>query len=112
MTRRGETQPSAAEPDTQLKVLRAQIDKLDLQILELLNKRASIATQIGKLKQDQGGEVFSAAREEEVLANVLAAHKGPLPEVTIKAIFRELISGSRAVQKVTRIAFFRSGVQL
>jgi chorismate mutase len=44
MTRRGETQPSAAEPDTQLKVLRAQIDKLDLQILELLNKRASIAT--------------------------------------------------------------------
>jgi len=105
MTRRGETQPSAAEPDTQLKGLRAQIDKLDLQILELLNKRASIATQIGKLKQDQGGEVFSAAREEEVLANVLAAHKGPLPEVTIKAIFRELISGSRAVQKVTRIAF-------
>ncbi len=99
--------PTAAESatDTELKRLRQQIDQLDLQILELLNKRASIATQIGKLKQDQGGEVFSAARETEVLNNVLSAHKGPLPEVTIQAIFRELISGSRAVQKVTRIAF-------
>ena len=37
------------------------------------------------MKADQGGEVFSAAREEEVLANVLAANKGPLDEVTIKA---------------------------
>jgi chorismate mutase/prephenate dehydratase len=57
------------------------------------------------VKADQGGEVFSAAREEEVLGNVLKANKGPLQEVTLKAIFRELISGSRAVQKVQRIAF-------
>src|SRR5689334_4821507 len=42
-----------------------QIDKLDLHILQLLNKRAAIAGQIGKVKADQGGEVFSAAREEE-----------------------------------------------
>ncbi len=82
-----------------------QIDKLDLQILELLNKRASIAALIGKVKADQGGEVFSAAREEEVLGNVLVSNKGPLQEVTIKAIFRELISGSRAVEKKQRIAF-------
>ena len=37
------------------------------------------------MKADQGGEVFSAAREEEVLANVLDANKGPLQEVTLKA---------------------------
>jgi chorismate mutase/prephenate dehydratase len=106
MSRKGRPQAAPTQPDTvQLQALRAQIDRLDLQILELLNQRASIATQIGKLKLEQGGEVFSAAREQEVLANVLAAHQGPLPEVTIKAIFRELISGSRAVQKITRIAF-------
>jgi chorismate mutase/prephenate dehydratase len=78
---------------------------LDLHILELLNKRASIASQIGKVKADQGGEVFSAAREEEVLTNVMKANKGPLAEVSLKSIFRELISGSRAVQKVQKIAF-------
>jgi chorismate mutase/prephenate dehydratase len=85
--------------------LRAQIDKFDLQILELLNKRATVAAQIGKVKADQGGDVFSAAREEEVLANVMAAHKGPLAEVSIRAIFRELISGSRAIQRQQKIAY-------
>ena len=98
-------QPSTDKAASNLKALRSQIDKLDLQILEFLNKRASIAGQIGKVKADHGGEVFSAAREEEVLGNVLGANKGPLQEVTLRAIFRELISGSRAVEKVQRIAF-------
>lgn len=88
-----------------LPALRGQIDKLDLQILEALNKRASIAAQIGKVKADAGGEVFSAAREEEVLSNVLGANGGPLDAVTLRAIFRELISGSRAIQKVQKIAY-------
>ena len=97
--------PTADQSAADLKALRVQIDKLDLNILELLNKRASVAGRIGKVKADQGGEVFSASREEEVLNNVLGANKGPLQELTIKAIFRELVSGSRALQKVQRIAF-------
>ncbi|HSQ55605.1 MAG TPA: prephenate dehydratase [Gemmata sp.] len=104
-TDHGSASSPAEKPAGNLKALRIHIDKLDLQILDLLNKRASIASQIGKVKADQGGEVFSAAREEEVLNNVLAANKGPLAEVSLKAIFRELISGSRAVQKVQKIAF-------
>ena len=71
-----------------LKALRGQIDKLDIHILELLNKRAAIAGQIGKVKADQGGEVFSAAPEEEVLNNILKANDGPLKAVTLKAILR------------------------
>jgi chorismate mutase/prephenate dehydratase len=108
MTRKssdGTTPPSDEKAAANLKALRAQIDKLDLQILEILNKRAAVAGQIGRVKADQGGEVFSAAREEEVLQNVLSANKGPLGDVTLKSIFRELISGSRAVQKVQKIAF-------
>ena len=88
-----------------LKALRVQIDKLDLSILELLNKRATVAGQIGKVKADTGGEIFSAAREEEVLGHVLKGNKGPLQEVTLRAIFRELISGCRALQRVQRVAF-------
>jgi chorismate mutase/prephenate dehydratase len=99
---------SNAQPEktaAHLAGLRAQIDKLDLTILELLNKRAAVAAQIGKVKADQGGDVFSAAREEEVLTNVLAANAGPLEPVTVKSIFRELISGSRAIQKQQKIAY-------
>jgi chorismate mutase/prephenate dehydratase len=108
MTRKsddGQTQPSPEKAAGNLKALRVQIDKLDIQILDLLNKRAAVAGQIGKVKAAQGGEVFSAAREEEVLGNILTANKGPLAEVTLKAIFRELISGCRAVEKLQRIAF-------
>ena len=98
------TEPS---PDKSggLKNFRSQIDKLDAQILDLLNKRVAVAGQIGKLKTEQGGEVFSAAREEEVLGNVLASNKGPLPEVTLRSIYRELISASRALQRVQKVAF-------
>lgn len=96
---------SGGDSAGKLSKLRADIDKFDAQILDLLNKRAGVAAQIGKVKAEGGGEVFSAAREEEVLAHVLKAHKGPLPEVTVKAIFRELISGSRALQSVQRVAF-------
>src|SRR3569832_1815613 len=86
----------------------AQNGKLDLQLLKLINERSALAAEIGKLKNDHGTDVFSPAREEEVLRNVLEAHekgKGPLDADTVRAIFRELMSGSRALQKVLRVAY-------
>ena len=88
-----------------LKSIRANIDKLDLQILKLVNERASLASEIGRIKNDQGAEVFNPAREEEVLKSVLDASKGPLDEATIRAVFREIMSGSRALQKVLKVAY-------
>jgi chorismate mutase/prephenate dehydratase len=91
-----------------LKHLRTQIDKLDLAILKLVNERASVAAEIGKFKNDHGEEVFSPAREEEVLKNVLESHdkgKGPLDPDTVRAVFREIMSGSRALQKVVKVAY-------
>ncbi len=98
---------SAARSSASLRNLRSQIDKLDLQILKLVNERASVAAEIGKLKTDNGEEVFSPAREEEVLQNVLMLNdkgKGPLDANTIRAIFREIMSGSRALQKTLKVA--------
>ncbi len=89
----------------QLKTLRVNIDKLDLQIVKLVNERASLAAEIGRLKNDQGAEVFSGAREEEVINNVLTNNKGPLDPGTIRSIFREIMSGARALQKVLKVAY-------
>jgi chorismate mutase / prephenate dehydratase len=101
----GKGAPSAAA----LKSLRSQIDKLDLQVLKLVSERASLAAQIGQLKNDQGAEpIFQPAREEEVLQNVLDANtknKGPLSEESIRAIFREIMSASRALQKLLKVAY-------
>jgi chorismate mutase/prephenate dehydratase len=74
MTRKtdgGNTVASANRAAASLRTLRTQIDKLDLQLLKMINERASLAAEIGKIKNDHGNEVFSPAREEEVLQNVL-----------------------------------------
>jgi chorismate mutase/prephenate dehydratase len=99
---------ATARASASLRHLRTQIDKLDLQILKLVNERAAVAAEIGRLKNAQGDEVFSPAREEEVLQNVVQVSekgKGPLDAVTVRAIFREVISGSRALQKVLKVAY-------
>ena len=92
-----------AKSQTQLKGIRDKIDKLDQQIIKLINERASHAGEIGRLKTESGEDVFSPAREEQVLKQVLDLHQqtgGPLDNTTVRAIFREIMSGSRALQKV------------
>ena len=104
-TEAGSNSVAASKAAASLKHLRSQIDKLDLQILKLINERAGLASEIGRVKNDHGAEVFSPAREEEVLENVLDASKGPLDPNTVRAVFRELMSGSRALQKILKVAY-------
>lgn len=106
MARKNESeQPIPAKILAQMKSLRANIDKLDSQVLKLVNERAELAAEIGQIKNEYGAEVFSPGREEEVFQNILQSNKGPLDESTIRAIFREIMSGSRALQKVLKVAY-------
>jgi chorismate mutase/prephenate dehydratase len=88
-----------------LATLRGEIDRLDQELVKLLNRRAEIATQIGQVKNEHGLEVWSSAREDEVIAQAVAASQGPLPTETLRIIFRELMSGSRALQRPIRVAY-------
>jgi chorismate mutase/prephenate dehydratase len=91
-----------------LRDLRSHIDKVDVQILKLINERAILAAQIGQLKTENGNEIFSVAREEEVLQRVIQVHekhKGVLDASIIRNIFREIMSGSRSLQKVLKVAY-------
>ena len=69
-------------------------------------------SQIGQIKHHQGLEVWSAAREDEVIARALAASQGPLPIETLRLIFRELMSGSRSLQRSLRVACSGTQAQL
>ncbi len=98
----------AAAADTRrsgsLAGLREEIDRLDRELVGLLNRRAEVASEIGQVKAKEGLEVWSPAREEEVVAQALGSSRGPLPPETIRLIFRELMSGSRAIQGSLRVA--------
>ncbi len=98
--------PARANPPAppSLASLRTEIDRIDMDLVGLLNHRSEIAVQIGQLKQAQGLDVWSSSREDEVVARALTASKGPLPHETLRLIFRELMSSSRALQRQLRVA--------
>ncbi|HSZ55315.1 MAG TPA: prephenate dehydratase [Tepidisphaeraceae bacterium] len=88
-----------------LEPLRRQIDDLDGKIVDLLNDRARIVVEIGKLKQQSNAPIYSPDREKMVLDKVRRLNHGPLPDRCLEAVYRELMSGSFALEKPLRIGF-------
>ena len=84
--------------------LRAEIDRIDKDLVDLLNRRSEMAVQIGQIKHAQGLDIWSSSREDEVVARALQASRGPLPHETLRLIFRELMSSSRSLQRMLRVA--------
>ncbi len=74
--------------------LRSQIDKVDEQIVALLNQRAGIVQKIGKVKQSQAEEFYVPEREKEVYDRLLQINPGPFPNEALKDVFREIMRGS------------------
>lgn len=85
--------------------LRAKIDRIDRQLLAAMNERAKLAHEIGKVKEANGQKTYDPVREEEVLGRAVEMNHGPLSNQCLQAVFRELISGSRALEKVLRVAY-------
>src|SRR5256714_4303327 len=92
-------------PNPSLEELRRRIDALDNQIVPLLNARAQIVVEVGKLKQQSGVPIYAPDREKAVLEKVRAINKGPLANRSLEAVYRELMSGSFALEKPLRIGF-------
>ena len=85
--------------------LRGQIDHLDRELVKLMNERAKVAHTIGQIKEAEGIDAYDAAREEEVLKRIAELNRGPLNALALRAIYRELISGSRALEGKLKVAF-------
>ena len=85
--------------------IRDKIDELDRKILELLNERANCALEIGEQKKNSDAAFYVPERERAVLDKLRKNNTGPLPDSAIKAIYREVISGVRALEKSLSVAF-------
>jgi chorismate mutase/prephenate dehydratase len=88
-----------------LEELRKKIDELDHQLVKLLNERARVVVEIGKLKTRTDKPVYSPDREKEVFARIAEANEGPLPDGCLIAIWRELMSGSFVLERPLRIGY-------
>ena len=88
-----------------LKRLRKTVDSIDSRILALLNKRAKVILDIGKLKAKRHESVYVPDREKDVYDKLIAKNKGPLSKESIRAIFREVMSSALSLEKPLEIAY-------
>jgi len=84
---------------------RSRINNLDDEILKLLNQRGTAALRIGELKRQQDLPYFIPEREAQVLDRLVALSEGPLGADAIRAIWREILSASLALEHPLPVAY-------
>lgn len=92
-------------PVRSLDELRGAIDALDERLVHLLNERAKLVVEVGRVKRGTGVPIYAPHREQAVLSRVLKMNEGPLPGRTVEAVFREIMSGSFALELPLRIGY-------
>ena len=92
-----------------LEELRTKIDDIDLQLVKLLNERARVVVEIGKLKNKTDKPIYAPDREKTVLERIIKTNEGPLPDRCLIAIWRELMSGSFVLERPLRIGYLGPG---
>jgi 3-deoxy-7-phosphoheptulonate synthase/chorismate mutase len=85
--------------DSRIQELRAQVDVINLQILELLNRRAAVVSEIGQVTAQIGTSFYDPQREAYMLTELEKNNKGPFSNETIKALFREVFRASMALEE-------------
>lgn len=85
-----------------LSKLRSEIDALNVEILALLNARATLAQKVGSLKV---GQAYRPEREAEVLRHIIEINEGPLPDEVAARLFREIMSACLALERPITVAY-------
>lgn len=94
-----------ANKRARIKNFRRQIDDIDARLLGLLSRRGALAKRIGALKKAAGSKVYVPAREKQILERLSKLNRGPFHDISLHAIFREVISATRALENPTNVAF-------
>src|SRR3974377_2622453 len=84
---------------------RKLIDKLDAQIVKLLNERTRHVLAIGQIKLKAGEEIYAPHRERAVLSRVGRLNPGPITNESLQAIYREIMSSALSLEKSMKIAY-------
>ena len=80
---------------------RNEIDRLDEELVRLLNQRSQCAIELGRIKRELGLAIYSPEREREVIAHVTGINPGPLDTPAVRRLFERIIDESRRIERVT-----------
>ena len=81
---------------------RKKIDEIDLELVELLNRRSQCAIEIGRIKNKLDVEIYDPRREEAVIDNVRSVSSGPLTMEAVQRLFERIVDESRRAQREVR----------
>ncbi len=85
--------------------LRRNIDRIDDQILGLLNERAAQVLEVGRIKAEARQDFYVPSREQAIYERLAAGNPGPFPTSAIRRVFREIISASLSLEQPMKVAF-------
>ena len=90
-----------------LNLLRNKIDKIDKDILKLIQKRANIAIEVGDIKNktNPGKTLYKPERESSILRNILKSNEGPVSDERIRVIYKELISACLSLEEGLKVGY-------
>jgi 3-deoxy-7-phosphoheptulonate synthase / chorismate mutase len=74
--------------------LRKQLDEINLQLLYLLNYRATLVQKIGEIKKNQGVDKFDPEREKKMLDQLVKHNPGPFDDQTVRYLFKQIFKAS------------------
>lgn len=94
-----------SERQSEMDQFRRRIDELDQQLVQRLNERAEVVVEIGKLKRGGDWPIYAPDRERQVLDQIRRYNQGPLSDICLEAIWRELMSGSFALERPLRVGY-------
>jgi chorismate mutase len=82
-----------------LEKYREEINKIDKNLVDFLNKRAEAVMKIKKLKEDRDVPLYDAKREEELINNIIKYNKGPLYNDNVIQIFESILRNVQVLEK-------------
>jgi chorismate mutase/prephenate dehydratase len=85
--------------------LRDLIDAVDDHLLELLNQRARLVTEVGELKEAHKEPFYVPQRERQIIERLQAQNGGPFPSEALRPVFGEIISACLSLEHPIRIAY-------
>lgn len=88
-----------------LEKYREKIDSLDEQIVELLNERYRTVIEVGNWKKNKNSAIYVPEREKQVLDRLCALNAGPMSNSTLRAIYREVMSGALSLEYPLKVAY-------
>ncbi|MBL79183.1 MAG: prephenate dehydratase [Nitrosomonadaceae bacterium] len=86
----------------QINTIRDEIDEIDSELLKLVNKRATLAKQIGQAKKEI---IYRPDREAQVLLRLQKLNTGPLSPQHVIQIFTEIMSLCRSMERPMNVAY-------